>query len=355
MELARTLGVLIGTGWRPKRTIILASWDAEEYGAIGSTEWVEKHASWLQKEAIAYLNVDYAVSGKHFTAQASPLINRLLYQVTDEVIDPESSQTVLTRWKFERGLSEDISILEDEAPLVDPLDVESDHVGFFHHAGIASASIGFRGSFGVQHSALDTAHWMENYGDPTFSYHRTLTQIWGLVALRLSSDTIVPLYPQDYVPEIVRYVRHLGSSQGCMSFPFISSQLDALEKASARFDKKMKKLTCHLTTAKNHKKKKTKKHIRHINERVTRFELALTDQEGAITERPWFTHMVYGPDKYSGKVRPLPSLVEAIESGDPVFLQWTEKRMGHIFSRAENTLKGDFEEDDDDLIDATSC
>lgn len=346
---------MVANGWRPKRTIILASWDAEEYGAVGSTEWVEKHTSWLKQEAIAYLNVDYAVSGKHFNVQASPLLNRLLYQITQDVIDPESSRTVFDRWKFERGL-EDVSIFEEElpVPLCDPLDVESDHVGFFHHLGIASLSMGFRGSNSVQHSDFDTIDWMEQFGDPTFAYHRTLTQIWGLLVMHLSSDTILPLYPEDYVPELSRYIKQLGSHQGCMTFPYISSSLDSLERAARHLDKKRQKRECQLKD-KKHRHKKLKRHVREINERVSRFESALVDAQGAIAERPWFTHMVYGPDQYSGKPVAFPSLLEAIESGDPIFLQWTEQRIGNILSQAQKTLKGHFEEDDDLVESDSTC
>ncbi|OAD02465.1 hypothetical protein MUCCIDRAFT_144480, partial [Mucor lusitanicus CBS 277.49] len=332
MELVRTLGILLERGWRPKRTIIIASWDAEEYGAVGSTEWVEDHESWLQEEAIAYLNVDYAVSGKHFSAQASPLLNRLLYQITDQS-SPHDNIAPL--------------------PLTDPLGVDSDHAAFFHHSGIASVSMGFRGeAYGVHHSIFDNIHWMETFGDPTFEYHQTLTKIWGLLVLRLSSDPILPMYPQDYSTEIVRYIGRLGAKQGCLTFPFISSALHSLAATSLHFDKQVSRWNKQLSV-KKHISKKLKRNIAKSNERILQFERAFLDPEGVSVDRSWFKHVIYGPDLNTGLTKEFPGLAQAIENDDTVHTKWVEERIGKLLLNAERTLRGhfdggDYTEDQDD-------
>ncbi|GAN04315.1 glutamate carboxypeptidase [Mucor ambiguus] len=355
MELVRTLGVLLERGWRPKRTIIIASWDAEEYGAVGSTEWVEDHESWLQEEAVAYLNVDYAVSGKHFSAQASPLLNRLLYQVADQVIDPLTSRSVYQVWKQERSRSPQEQDIYFEPsphdnvtplPLTDPLGVDSDHVAFFHHSGIASVSMGFRGeAYGVHHSIFDDIHWMEAFGDPTFEYHQTLTKIWGLLVLRLSSDLILPMYPQDYSTEIVRYIGRLGAKQGCLSFPFISSALHSLAATSLHFDKRVSHWNKQLSV-KKHISKKLKKNIAKSNERILQFERAFLDPEGVSVDRNWFKHVIYGPDLNTGLTKEFPGLAQAIENDDTVHTKWVEERIGKLLLNAERTLRGHFDGDD---------
>ncbi|KAI8642880.1 hypothetical protein BD408DRAFT_415780 [Parasitella parasitica] len=360
MEVVRTLGVLLERGWRPKRTIVIASWDAEEYGAVGSTEWVEDHQAWLQEEAIAYLNVDYAVSGKHFSAQASPLLNRLLYEVTDEVIDPLTSQSVYQVWKQgrSRSLQEQDFHLESSPldnttplPLTDPLGADSDCVAFFNYLGISSLSMGFRSEqYGVHHSIFDNIDYMETFGDPTFEYHQTLTKIWGLLVLRLTSDAILPMYPQDYTTEIMRYVGHLSSKQGCLSFPFISSALHSLAATSLHFDKKVAHWNRQLSV-KKHISKKLKRHVAKSNERILQFERAFLDPQGVSVDRSWFKHGVYGPDLNTGVPKEFPGLVEAIEADNTANIKWVEERIGKLLLNAERTLRGHFSQDnyaDDD-------
>lgn len=154
---------------------MFASWDAEEYGSVGSTEWVEHHKEWLDDVAVAYLNVDMAVSGTHFFAQSSPLLHRLLYDVTSSVIDPSTSHSVLEAWatsdverlvENEQGTTLDPSNKkkkhhrhskgqENDLDLIEPLGAGSDFVAFFHHVGISSLSMGFHGDYGVYHSNDD--------------------------------------------------------------------------------------------------------------------------------------------------------------------------------------------------------
>jgi N-acetylated-alpha-linked acidic dipeptidase len=141
-------GVLLENGWKPRRSIILASWDANEYGNVGSTEWVEDNLHWLDKDAIAYLNVDHAVTGPHFSVQASPLLQRLLIDVMSMVIDPRTSASVFFSWLKRH----------DGSALIPPIGTTTklDSVAFFEHAGIASLSMSFDGDdYGVSHSTFD--------------------------------------------------------------------------------------------------------------------------------------------------------------------------------------------------------
>jgi N-acetylated-alpha-linked acidic dipeptidase len=135
-------------GWKPRRTIIFASWDAEEYGMVGSTEWVEDHKQWLDKRAICYLNVDMAVSGPHFAATGSPSLNQLLYEVTKQVPDPKTHRSIYDTWLKDSG----DHVTE---PFVGTLGSGSDYVAFIDHVGIASVDIRFTGEFGVYHSNYD--------------------------------------------------------------------------------------------------------------------------------------------------------------------------------------------------------
>jgi N-acetylated-alpha-linked acidic dipeptidase len=94
LEVARGLGFLYSLGWRPKRSILFASWDAEEYGVIGSTEWVEENLKELTQKTVAYLNVDTAVKGSVFSSKASPSLKKLLWEVTKDVYDPKTNHSI---------------------------------------------------------------------------------------------------------------------------------------------------------------------------------------------------------------------------------------------------------------------
>ncbi|GAA5797102.1 hypothetical protein HPULCUR_002481 [Helicostylum pulchrum] len=359
MELVRTIGVLIKRGWRPRRTLIIASWDAQEYGSVGSTEWVEDHQSWLKEEAVAYLNVDYAVSGKKFSAQSSPILDQLLYQVTKEVVDPHTSQTVYDVWKSEKisGASDtdrdfyfESSPPDSATPLTEPLGSDSDYAAFFNHLGISSLSFGFRGEEHVRHTFLDTITRVEETVDPTFEYHQTLTKIWGLMVLHLTSDILLPMHSLDYSIAIVNHMDRLISQRGCLSLPYISSALHSLSATSYHFEKKRNKWA-HKFAVHKHFSKKLKKHAAKANERIMKFERTFIDPLGIGHERPWFKHVVYGPDLNTGLAKEFPGLSDAVENDNTVYIRYIEERIGKILLDAERALRGksnDFEEEDDD-------
>lgn len=144
----RSLGQLLSKGWRPRRTIILASWDAEEFGLVGSTEWVEDHRDWLSEHAAVYVNVDMGVGGPLFMAKASPSLSQVLYDVTREVTDPRSGNSVYQAWAERTPEKGDV-------PVVGQLGSGSDFVGFLNHIGIASVDLAFEGDYGVYHSNYD--------------------------------------------------------------------------------------------------------------------------------------------------------------------------------------------------------
>ena len=147
---------MLKKGWRPRRTIIFASWDAEEYGLVGSTEWVEDHAEWLDKEGVVYINVDTAVSGPHFGASASPSLNQLVYDVTAQITDPQTQKSIYDVWKTGPYVGgEDMAMATSKQPKIGVLGSGSDFVGFLDYLGISSVNLAFAGDYGVYHSNYD--------------------------------------------------------------------------------------------------------------------------------------------------------------------------------------------------------
>ncbi|XP_065036230.1 probable glutamate carboxypeptidase VP8 isoform X3 [Musa acuminata AAA Group] len=188
LDVARRYGSLLRSGWRPRRTIILCSWDAEEFGMIGSTEWVEQNLGKLTSMAVTYLNVDCAVQGDGFFAGATPQLDKLLVQVTKQIQDPDlEGRTVYDSWAAN---NEGISKIERLAR------ADSDFSAFLHHAGIPSVDLYYGEAFGGYHTAFDSYKWMIEHGDPSFHRHVAIAELWGLLGLRLADD---PVLPFDYL------------------------------------------------------------------------------------------------------------------------------------------------------------
>ncbi|KAI9312728.1 hypothetical protein BX666DRAFT_1865566 [Dichotomocladium elegans] len=363
IELSRVLGLMLERGWQPRRTLILASWDGQGYGSIGSTEWVEDHKDWLDDEAVAYVNLDQAVTGPHFSAKASPLLSNLLYDVASELIDPKTSQPLLDAWKEHREKS-----LEPESPpvdvaLIDALGGGSDYMAFYDHLGITSMSMRFEGPYGVYHSIYDSIYWMEHFGDPTYEYHQLMVKLWGLVALRLTDSTILPFSPLAYATDLLTQVTNLAEDQGCATLPDLSAAVNALYETTLAFDHKLKKLARkldkHDLAILKHKKKHKKllKKLVRANERLGQFERAFVDPAG-LPGREWFKHIVYAPSLLTGiDAEVFPTITEAINQGaSPSFTREMEERAANLVESARRLLKGktdrlvgeDPEDDDED-------
>ncbi|KAL1610331.1 hypothetical protein SLS60_001997 [Paraconiothyrium brasiliense] len=188
VEVARVLGELRMQGWRPLRTIEFASWDAEEYNMIGSTEHVEANMEEIRANAIAYLNVDVGVTGDKLWANGSPIFKHAWTRVLDRIMDPHQNATLLELWD------------KDHGGKLGRLGVGSDYVAFQDLAGCSSLDFGFSGPEhgNMAHSCYETFEWVSKYTDPGFVYHSLLTQIWVLVILELAQEPIMPLKVDDY-------------------------------------------------------------------------------------------------------------------------------------------------------------
>ncbi|GAA5805488.1 hypothetical protein HPULCUR_011004 [Helicostylum pulchrum] len=367
LELARVFGILLEKGWQPRRSIILASWDANEYGNVGSTEWVEDNLPWLRKHAVAYLNVDHAVTGPHFSAEASPLLNRLLADVTSSIIDPKTSKTVYDSWldqyissQSKKGRNRDRDDGENFMdPLIHPIGTTPglDSVAFFEHAGISSLSMSFEGSgYDVSHSTYDSISWMEQIGDPTFEYHQTMVKIWGLLTLRLSCDTILPLYPIDYTLTMKHYLDQLTSNKPLQSetsilknrnnnndtlehdLPKLTEALHSLYKSAIKFDIKVQGLEHFAMENKTHKKKKLAKHIRKANNRLLKLERTFVHNVGLLVDRPWYKHALFAPSAKTGLIQAFPSIVESRELKDLKRVGEMEETIVEILQNAQSVL-----------------
>ncbi|KAG9218840.1 hypothetical protein CCMSSC00406_0001046 [Pleurotus cornucopiae] len=221
-EVIRGFGELLDNGWKPLRTILFASWDAEEYGLIGSTEFGEDFSQWISKHVVSYINVDVSVAGSRWGASASPSLAHLIKQAALDV--PHPTKPGKTLWDAQSDVGPftgnfTSSNAEDgfakkrrrkTSSLVGPLGSGSDYTVFLQRLGVSSVdqSFGPTSSDAVYHyhSIYDSQHWQETYGDPDFSRHIAVAQHLGLMVLRFANSIILPLNTTQYTLELYDYV-----------------------------------------------------------------------------------------------------------------------------------------------------
>ncbi len=316
LETARGFGALLKSGWRPQRTIVLCSWDGEEYGLIGSTEWGEENAGELTKDAVAYINIDAPVSGTDFGSSAVPSLDRFVMNVTKSVKDPKTGMTVFGAWyanQNRKAFEKDPVVPDTATTKLGRLGSGSDFTVFLDHLGIPAFDFGFGGPYGVYHSVLDDYYWMEHWGDPTFEYHATVAKILGIAALRLADNPILPFRYSDYARQIDEYVKDRQKSAG-ENATLKSVDFSQLLQASSEFLRTAEEVDSALPNAKS-------ENYRALNRTMMEIERSFTDK-GGLPKSVWFKHQIYAPGFYTGYAsQPLPGVARAIEEVDPATLK----------------------------------
>jgi N-acetylated-alpha-linked acidic dipeptidase len=336
LEVGRGFGQLLKSGWKPGRTIVLCSWDAEEYGLIGSTEWAEEFAGELKDKAVAYLNLDAAVSGPHFGAQTVPSLWKLVRAVTRDVKDPKSGKSVYQQWQDRtRDLrTEEERHTEGEAR-IGPLGSGSDYTPFLQHLGIASTDMGFGGDYGVYHSAYDSFYWMDHFGDPGFVYHVAAAQIWGTLAMRLADADGLPFDYTDYAFEIRGFFREAMKLAGwrnlvdALDDKPMTAALDDFSKEAERIEKARQDAI----------KSNDRAKLARINDALMNAERQFIDQRG-LRGRTWYKHQIYAPGIYTGyAAQPLTDFRQALDDRNAANAKEGLVRITEAVKRATATLK----------------
>ncbi len=305
LEAARAVAELAKRGVRPKRTLVFATWDAEEWGLIGSTEYVEDDSLRLLRGAVAYLNQDVAAQGPSFGGGCSPSLRATLRALAKAVDDPRGQGRVYDVWRRNANVADSV-----EPPMGDP-GGGSDFAGFYNHLGIPHADWGFGGPGGVYHSAYDSRHWMETFGDPGYRYHAAAARLGAAMALRLANAEILPYDYVEYARTMRRYLpavdQAIAARRWNVSAAPLRSAVDRMEGRAAAFAAaRDSALTRSLPAPAR----------RAANAALLRVERALTRPEGLRT-RPWYRNLIYAADENNGYANIVfPSVNEAIRAGD---------------------------------------
>jgi N-acetylated-alpha-linked acidic dipeptidase len=347
MEEARVIGELARAGWRPKRTIKYGSWDAEEPGLLGSTEWAEHHAEELRDKLVVYTNTDS--NGRGFLDMGgSHTLEKLINQVARAVPDPQTDVSVWERARARSAVQGDDEALTRQDLRISPLGSGSDYTPFLQHLGIASLNLGFGGESdgGSYHSQFDSFDHYRRFGDPTFQYGVALAKTAGRVTLRFANADVLPFQFGNFADNVAMYVselqeladdlrqqtersNHLVALNAYalsadptqtyappearepvpyLNFAPLQNAAATLEKSAGAYDEALARVMADggpdASVAAE------------LNVAITRTERLMTRAEG-LPRRPWFRHQIYAPGFYTGYgVKTLPGVREALEQRD---------------------------------------
>jgi N-acetylated-alpha-linked acidic dipeptidase len=345
MAEAKAIGTLVKQGWRPRRTLIYASWDGEEPGLLGSTEWAESHAAELVDKAVLYINSDMNSRGT-LDAEGSHAMQRFVNEAARDVPDPETGVSVQARALaarhvagYEAGRGADTGA---ELPL-GALGSGSDYTPFLQHLGVNSLNVEFHGEadYGVYHSAYDSFDHFRRFVDPTFQYGVALAQVAGRLVLRAAQAELIPASESDFAAAVAGYDDELhqlidgmrsrsvelsklldeGAFELAMdprlprsaplrpdevpylSFADLDNAVERLRVSAGSFDKRYQRLAAGAEASAQGR----------LNATLAGLEQSLTDPRG-LPSRQWYQHMIYAPGMHTGYgVKTLPGIREAIE------------------------------------------
>ncbi|HEY4381775.1 MAG TPA: M28 family peptidase, partial [Acidobacteriaceae bacterium] len=338
LETVHGLGVLLQQGWKPRRTIVIGSWDGEEEGMIGSTEWAEQQDTSKSRDhhAVAYFNIDVAVSGPIFGAAAVPSLRQFVSQIAAEV-PSAAGGTVLQHWRNEDRRSmprnppgsptdPDGQSTANE-PRFSDLGSGSDYTPFLQHNGVPSTDIVSDGPFSVYHTVFDNFDWFSRFADPDFTYTQQQARFLGLEILHMADADVLPFDYEVYAQEIHGYLEQARTraQNAKLTLDFTAALSAADQFVSAARAAHLRQLAPPKDTAA-------------LDRTLASVELALLLPEG-LPRRPWYRHSIYAPGEFTGyEAVVIPGVNEAIDASDPVRAQAQLGALAAALTRAANSL-----------------
>ncbi|XP_039704277.1 N-acetylated-alpha-linked acidic dipeptidase 2 isoform X2 [Pteropus medius] len=310
-EIVQSFGKMMSRGWRPRRTIIFASWDAEEFGLLGSTEWAEENAKTLQERSIAYINSDSSIEGNYtLRVDCTPLLYQLVYKLTKEISSPDDG--FKGRSLYESWLEKDPSSENKNFPRINKLGSGSDFEAYFQRLGIASGRARYTknrktdkySSYPVYHTIYETFELVENFYDPTFKIQLSVAQLRGALVYELADSPIIPFNIQDYAKALKNYATSIYNlskkhdqqlRDHGVSFDSLFSAVKNFSEAALDFHRRLTEVDLNNPIA-----------IRIMNDQLMLLERAFIDPLG-LPGRQFYRHIIFAPsrhNKYAGESFP---------------------------------------------------
>ncbi|KAL8351524.1 hypothetical protein RB601_000491 [Gaeumannomyces tritici] len=327
LELTKAIKKLLETGWKPRRTIVIASWDAEEYGLLGSTEWVEEHVNALTETAVAYLNIDVAVSGPRPSLSTTPELHTIATEVMKKVVHPNFGG-------FNRSLYD--AWREASGGIVGALGSGSDYTAFVH-SGISSVDMGSGGSsqdpVWHYHSNYDSYYWMSTFGDPGFHIHAAMGQYLTLLALHIADDEVIPFDLPNYGKELRAYyddlVDYAAEKDAKLDLAELADAIGVFERRASE----VKTLEMLAVSTDD------KDLIKVVNHKYRDFQRGFVSQ-GGLPGRNFFRHVAFAPGLDTGYApTTYPGVTEGVQYGNlSIAQEWVSKTAKGI-QAAANIIK----------------
>lgn len=331
LEAARAISEASRESGGLKRSIVVCSWDAEEFGVMGSIEWVEEMQDTLKDKAVLYMNADAIVSGANFGAAALPTARPAFQQVISEVKNPEGMnyfQAWKNQDKKERGGLRFY-------PFSSMGGGGSDHTGFIHHVGIPCISAGSWGRSGVHHSSYDTMYWMETFGDPHFLHHAAISRLMAVVLSRFANADVLPLAPSQYAVELQKFHQNLIESVP----PRYKIHLEEMEMLYQEIAEKGGELESRIAKALGEGNLKPQQCLA-LDKALNSLERSFISPEG-LPGRPWNMNLLYSPNIENGYgMVTFPGLMSTIDKEDKFIIEVERfKKCLNIYLEAINRAR----------------
>ena len=342
MSVARALGDMVKSGWKPRRTIVFVSWDGEEQGLLGSTEWVEDLERELHAKAAVYVNRDAGAGGLNFSASAVHSLAPFVYELARSIQPEHATKTLFDAWldrSREQAPPAGGPLLK--APSVGALGAGSDYTAFLHHLGVASLEMGLtgRGADGTYHSAYDHPDWFKKFIDPDFANSVLAARVTGVALLRLADAELLPFdyeaygrQIREYIDDIERQATHASSSGArTIDFAGLRRAVGSFMKAGADLRADGDALLAGGAG---------RPELADLNRRLVMAERDLIEPAG-LPDRPWYRHVIYAPGLYTGYgVKTIPGVREAVDAGNYARAAEQATIVIRALQRATNRLRG---------------
>ena len=345
METARAVAAALKEGWKPKRTLIFASWDAEEWGLIGSTEWAEKHADELRGKTVVYFNSDSNRQGI-LSFSGSHTLERFLNDAARDLTDPRTGKSA---WEVMKEDALKKAGDDDEKKKIDSrrdlrigaLGSGSDYTVFLDHLAISSVNTAFRAPvFGVYHSIYDSFDWYRRFGDPEFMYGRTLAQFHALAMARMADADVLPFEFTNFADTLSVYLDELDKllKNKRRKSPAVSLDLaplrdgqEQIAEAAAAYEKAFEEVFANGGPNGD---------VAKVNAELRKVEQRMRLEGGLPGEREWYKHALYAPGFYTGYgVKTIPGVRESIEQNEWATAGAQVKVVRGIFDGLANQIR----------------
>ncbi len=325
LEVARSLGTAVKQGFRPKRTIVLANWDAEEDLLGGSTSWAKDNREKLLKDGVAYINLDSSASGPDFSGGATPALADFLREAAKAVRHPDIEGSVYDQWASQSpsGMAE-----------VNTIVGATDYTAYQENIGMSCLDLTFDGPYGVYHSQYDDYYWMSHIADPGFRYNVTMSRLLSLIVWRLANVDLLPMRYSDYAAAVDTCFEKIvkKAEENGQKIP-----LDSARRAAGAWRTASESLEKRLDESIESNPKELQPRLKQINAGLMEVERAMTEQEG-LGSRPFFKHLIYAPQP-TYRIEFFPRIFEAIEQGKWSAIGRYEEQLVKAFEQARRLIE----------------